>query len=64
MAGRVCRHCKLEERFWQWEVGQGRLACLFLGICAQTWYKVLAVGGGGHALVGLAAQHCPNQLGT
>ena len=21
VAGRVCRHCKLEERFWQWEVG-------------------------------------------
>lgn len=19
-AGRVCRHCKLEERFWLWEV--------------------------------------------
>lgn len=22
VAGRVCRHCKLEERFWQWEVGE------------------------------------------
>lgn len=28
MARRVCRHCKLEELFWQWEVGRRALAVL------------------------------------
>ena len=34
VAGRVCRHCKLEERFWQWEASPAAASLLnFLGHC-------------------------------
>lgn len=47
VAGRVCRHCKLEELFWQWEVrGQAAVGC---GLWAVGFCSPLAAVGDGRA---------------